>query len=157
MKKTISAILLTSLFFGVSAQALTAKQNVEREFSVKTPDGNEVVKREIAKEVVPGERIVYSIEYYNDDQQPAEDIVLVMPVPKEIKYIEQSANADNTITRFSVDGGKTFAKRENLVKTLKDGTTRPADASDITHIRWTLTNKIAPGSKGRLEFKGVLK
>ena len=71
----------------------------------------------------------------------------------------------------SVDGGKNFGKLSELTvtetvatATEESGetaapvqTSRPAVASDVTHIRWVLTSPIAPGASGELRFRGIVK
>ncbi len=140
-----------------SALALTAEQTVEREVTVQNADGSQSVKREKADLVTPGDKVVYSLNYYNEKSEAAENIVLVMPIPTEVKYIDGSADAQSVITVYSVDGGKNFADRAVLQVSLEDGQSRTARAEDITHIRWTVSNAIAPGARGSLSFKGQLK
>ena len=157
MKKTlIAAIVFGAAAMGVPTYALTAEQTVEREVVVKNVDGTETVRRESADTVIPGENIVYSINYYNDLDKPAENVVLVMPVPSELMLIEGSANADGVQTTYSADGGKSFADRENVVVTSADSATRAAGANDITHIKWIVAT-ITPDQRGSLSFKGKLK
>ena len=55
-----------------------------------------------------------------------------------------------------VDGGKTWGKLAAL--TIKDakGVARPAQATDVTHVRWTLAT-IAPGTEGAVAYHGIVK
>ena len=157
MKRAILAsILLGSTLIGTSAMALTAEQTVEREVVVKNLDGTETVKREKADTVIPGENIVYSINYYNDLDKAAENVVLVMPVPAELTLIEGSADVSGAETTYSADGGKSFTNRENVIVKLEDNSTRVADANDITHVKWIVAS-ITPDQRGSLSFKGKLK
>lgn len=157
MKRAIlAAVLLGSTLIGTSAMALTAQQTVEREVVVKNLDGTETVRREKADTVVPGENIVYSINYYNDLDKPAENVVLVMPVPSELTLIEGSADSQGVQTTFSADGGKTFADRDEVVVSLEDNSTRKAESGDITHVKWIVAS-ITPDQRGTLSFKGKLK
>ncbi|NNC38380.1 MAG: hypothetical protein EX271_06045 [Acidimicrobiales bacterium] len=156
MKRAIIAALVAgTALIGTSSWALTAEQTVEREIIVKNEDGSETVKREEADTVVPGESIVYSINYYNDLDKPAENVVLVMPVPTELTFSEGSADFDGVQTTFSTDGGKTFALRESVVVKRDDNSTRAADAADITHVKWVVAS-ITPDQRGSLSFKGKL-
>lgn len=152
----IAAVLLGSTIMGTSALALTAEQTVEREIVVKNLDGSETVRREVAESVIPGESVVYSINYYNDLDKAAENVVLVMPVPSELTLIEGSADIAGVETTYSADGGQSFAPRENVVVKLEDNTTRAADSGDITHIKWIVA-LITPDQSGSLSFKGKLK
>jgi hypothetical protein len=152
----IATLLLGTAFTGTTALALTAEQTVEREVLVRNADGSETYKREKADMVTPGERIVYSLNYYNDLDKPAENIVLVMPVPGEVKLMDGSAEQDGVGTTYSVDGGKTFAKRDELQVEAADKSMRLAQAEDITHIRWVVA-AVNPGETGSLVYKGLLK
>ena len=137
--------------------ALTASQTVEREVVTKNADGTVTVKREAADIVTPGDKVIYTIHYMNEDAQPANDIVLVMPIPEAIKFIDGSADSEKAISVYSTDGGKTFAKRKDLQVKLPNGKFRPARAEDITHVRWTVKEAIAQNESGTLSFSGLLK
>jgi uncharacterized repeat protein (TIGR01451 family) len=152
----IAAILLGSTIMSTSALALTAEQTVEREIVVKNPDGSETITRAAADTVVPGESVVYSINYYNDQDKAAENVVLVMPVPDVLILVEGSADIEGAETTYSADGGQSFAQRQNVVVKLEDNTTRAADTADITHIKWIVAS-ITPDQRGSLSFKGKLK
>lgn len=154
---TFAIIAATSLLASASASALTAKQIVEKEVVVQMPDGTENVTRAPAEMVVPGERIVYTLNFTNDDAAPASDLVLTMPVPTEIKFMDGSADKVGAKTVYSADGGQSFAQRSALRKVGADGNVRSAADEDITHIRWTVAGPIAVGETGNLSFKGILK
>ncbi len=157
MKRFLIAAFLTGASFaGVSAHALTAEQIVEREIIIKNADGSETIKRAKADMVTPGERIVYSLNYYNDKAEPAENIVLVMPVPAEVNLLDGSADAQGVGTTYSVDGGQSFGARDELMVEEEDKTMRQAKAEDITHIRWVVAS-VSPGESGSLVYKGLLK
>jgi hypothetical protein len=40
---------------------------------------------------------------------------------------------------------------------LADGIARPAQAADVTHVRWTLGDPVPSGGAGELSFRGVVK
>lgn len=155
---SLALIATSTAIFGsaMSAQALTASQIVEREVIVHNADGTQTVTREAADKVTPGDKVIYSLKYYNDDTAPAENIVLVMPVPAEILYLDGSADTQGANTSYSVDGGKTFASRNDLRVAEADGSKRAARAEDITHIRWLVAKAVAPETGGTLSFIGQL-
>lgn len=157
IRQTLLSVLLAMPLMATSAMALTATQTVEREVIVQNADGSQTVKREKADLVTPGDKVVYSLNYYNDKEETAANIVLVMPVPTEISYVEGSAEVDNTLTVYSADGGQTFEARDVLKVQSADGAFRVARAEDITHIRWTVGSAIIPGGTGTLSFSGRLK
>ncbi len=135
---------------------LTAKQIVETERVVKLSDGSEKVERVPAELVKPGDKIFYTLVYRNEGASAAENIVLTMPVPPQITYLENTAVQQGAEVMFSADGGKSFSPRGALLVTLDDEV-RPAKSEEVTHIRWVVTEPIAPGSEGRLSFAGILK
>jgi len=154
--KLILPFIMT-LALASPALSMTATQKVEREVTITQEDGTQVTKRERADLVTPGERIIYTLEYNNDKLEPASDLVLTMPVPAEITYIEGSATNERAIVTFSADGGENFKKREAVSVLVEDGKKRKALSSDITHIRWELQDSVEVGESGSLSFKGILK
>ncbi len=156
-RKLFCTLMLGAATLSTPAIALTATHSIEREVIVRHADGSQSVRLERADTVTPGDKIVYSLNYFNDEAETVEDIVLIMPVPKEIQYLEGSANMDNVQTAYSVDAGKTFEARNILRVKLADGRNRAANADDITHIRWTVVKAVAPETGGKLSFSGRLK
>lgn len=148
------ALLITSAATPVFA--LTASQIVEREVIVRNADGSQTVTREAADKVTPGDKVIYSLNYYNDEAEPVQNIVLVMPIPAEVNYLDGSADSAGTNTTYSADGGKSFAGRDDLQVAQADGSKRAARAEDITHIRWLVSTSVAPGTGGTLSFSGRL-
>ena len=152
---TLSALAVASL--ATPATALEAEQRVLKEVTVTQADGTEKKSYVAADLVTPGETVVYALVFRNEKEEPAENIVLVMPVPSEITYIEGSASNRLAAADFSTDGGTTFAPRAGLNVQEADGRLRPASALDITHVRWTISKAVLPGEAGQLWFRGTLK
>ena len=148
---------LTVASVALPAAALEAEQRVLKEVTVTQLDGTEKKSYVDADLVTPGDTVVYALVFRNDQPAPAEDIVLVMPVPSEIAYIEGSSTTRLATADFSADGGTTFAARERLSVTQSDGSVRAASTDDITHVRWSVARAIQPGETGQLWFRGVLK
>lgn len=158
MRKLILSTVTTALLaVAAPSYALSASQTVEREVVVQMPDGTETVSREAADMVTPGERIVYTLSFTNDDAQPATDLVLTMPVPDEVRFMEGTASNTNMTPVYSADGGKNFTSRAQLRVRDNDGNPQTASSGDITHIRWTVPGPLAVGDTGSLSFKGILR
>ncbi|MEZ5921794.1 MAG: hypothetical protein R3C60_10635 [Parvularculaceae bacterium] len=147
---------LISLAAGPAHAALKAMQIVEKEVVTRNADGEETVTRAKAEKVTPGETVVYTIKYENEAAEPASNIVLVMPVPKEVSYVEGSVTGDNASVSFSADGGKTYVARGRLT-VIEDGETRAARGDEITHIKWTLAAAVPPKGAGEVAYKAVLR
>ncbi len=152
-----TSAVIAAMAFGVSATALTAEQKVYKEVRTQNPAGEVVLTREEAKLVTPGEKVIYALQYLNDKSEPAGDIVLTMPIPSDVAYIEGSAETQIASLLYSADNGSTFSERETVMTIDVDGSLRPAKAEELTHIRWTVTKEIAPSERGELSFKGLLK
>jgi len=154
---TILVLSAAALAFGGHAAALQATQTVEKEITVQQADGSTITQRVPADLVTPGEMIVYTVRFTNDDANPASDLVLAMPVPVDVRYIEGSADRDGAVVLFSTDGGSTFAARNTLTMPAVGGGTRAASVDDITHIQWKIPGPIAVGASDEIAFKARLR
>ncbi|HEU0098837.1 MAG TPA: hypothetical protein VFQ67_08680 [Allosphingosinicella sp.] len=130
--------------------SLTSKVFVER---VKPgADGKPVTVREEPGVVTPGDRLAFVLSYRNSGAQPATGFTLTNPIPPSVAF----AGTDDSSASVSVDGGKSWGTLASLKVVNADGTSRPAVAADVTHIRWSLGRPIAAGGGGELSFRGVV-
>lgn len=157
MKALFSAVTLLLFATAPTALALSATQTVLKEIRTTTPSGDIATRYIDATLVIPGETVVYRLDYINDQTEPVTDMVLTMPVPAEVTLQDGSADQDGVDTYFSADGGQTFTPRADLMVATDDGVMAPAEAADITHIRWVSIEPVAVEARGQLEFKAVLK
>jgi len=148
---------LGALSLAAPASALEAEQRVLKEVVVQQANGTTSKKYVNADLVTPGETVVYALVFRNDDVKPVDDIVLVMPVPAEVRYIEGSATNRLSSVEFSADGGGSFTAREGLSKRQPDGRVTAATTDDITHVRWKVARSVQPGETGQLWFRGTLR
>lgn len=156
MRRTFVFSAALSLVALAAEAKMTATQIVEKEVVVVDEKGVKKTTRAKADLVKPGETVVYTLNYRNEDAAPAENMTLVMPVPKEVVYVEGSVGGAPAMVTFSADGGKTYVARGRLTVTEK-GVARPATNGDITHVKWTLVGPVAPKGAGDVSFRGVLK
>ena len=154
---SILAISAFSMAFGLQAHALSAIQKVEKEVVTTNAAGEKIVSRVPAERVTPGETVIYTVEFLNDSDAPATDLVLAMPVPTDIEFLEGSADRPGATILYSTDGGSTYASRDALALPAVDGGTRGARSEDITNIQWTIKGPVAVGQSDRVVFKGRLK
>jgi len=158
IKQFQSLLVLTSaILLALPAQAMTASQTVEVERTVTQEDGSVDIVVAAPDKVIPGDLLIYTVNYFNDENDVTSNFRIDMPVPAEITYLEGSAQRDDAVVLFSIDDGKSFAPRETLIVNLEGGSTRSALSEDITHIRWTLKQDVNPGDRGQMSFKGRLK
>ena len=154
---TIMVLSTAALASTVSVQALSATQKVEKEISIQQEDGTVKTRLVSAAEVTPGEKIVYTVAYTNDTSEEATDIVLAMPVPADVRYLEGTADRPGAIVRYSTDGGASFVERNALVLPAVGGGTRVASADDITYIQWRIPGPVASGTSDEVSFKARLR
>lgn len=149
---TFSALALSAAF-GTAAAQVSAKQTVVTETVSRAPDGTETLTRVPAERVIPGDRIAYVLTYENAGDAPADEIVLVMPIPPAVTLsvgAETGGRAD-----YSVDGGENWGEFAAL-SVERDGQTRAAAPTDVTHLRWRIA-QIAPGATGEVAYRAVLR
>lgn len=155
--KTYLIASLIALSSMAPVQAMSAKQSVLKEVRTLQPDGGESISYEEATLVTPGEVVVYRLDFVNDGAEPVTDMVLTMPVPREVVFQAGSAASADTQIVYSTDNGTNFSSWESLSKSNVDGSRVAASAEDVTHIRWTFDRDLEVGEKGALRFKGRLK
>lgn len=102
------------------------------------------------EQVFPGDRLKFVTRYDNGGAEPAEDFVITNPLPGAVSLAE---DGDFLV---SVDGGESFGRLSGRTVAAEDGTQRPAELSDVTHVRWIIPS-IAPGESGEAIFFAQVK
>lgn len=148
-------LLLAAL---VPGQALAANQvaldnSVFVERVITDAAGKQRVLLEEPKVVVPGDRLVFVLNYRNAGGQAADKFVITNPLPAAVRF----ADAGGTQPLVSVDGGRGWGALDQLTIAQADGTRRAAQPGDVTHIRWAFQKPIPAGGTGKLMFRGVVK
>jgi uncharacterized repeat protein (TIGR01451 family) len=103
-----------------------------------TQNGREVSKLVPADRVVPGDEIIYTLEIHNAGAMALPPPTVDYPVPEHMRYVADSASGPGADIRYSIDGGQTFDRPENLKIVDGQGVKHPAAAELYTHIRWQL-------------------
>lgn len=136
------------------ADVLLSSASVEKVVSMEYEDGSTETEYVPTEVVEPGEELAYVVSFRNDGAELEDSVVMTIPVPEDMIYVDDSVIADNAAVDFSVDGGKSFAPRDGLI--VDDGElTRKASADEITHVRWTFA-RMTPGEEGMLAFHAIL-
>lgn len=144
-------MFIPNIGYAVEAIALDSSVFVER--IVPASNGTSKTVLEAPKVVVPGDRLVFILQYRNTSTQSAKDFVVTNPMPAPVAY----QGTSDTIAQVSVDGGRTFAPLASLKVRETDGALRAARPEDVTHVRWALRDPIAAGAQGKLSFRGVVR
>jgi hypothetical protein len=105
-----------------------------------------------AKSGPPGSRLVFSTTYRNQSKMPIRGIVLNSPALDNLVFDGLLGPGD-----VSVDGGKTWGPLTTLKVRTANGTLRPAQNTDVTHVRLVVAGAAAPGSSGKLSYRVIVK
>ncbi len=135
--------------------AIEVRTVAEVEVVQQNAKGEKVtVRKEASKAaVVPDSVVIFTTTYTNKGKQPATGVAITNPVPKNMAYLEGTAEGKDTKVQVSVDYGKTYGLPGAV--TVKDsaGKSRKATAADYTTIKWTRTTALAPGASGTVTFR----
>ncbi len=102
-----------------------------------------------------GDEIFYTLRARNATDHDLQNVVIIKAVPRNARYVAETAAGPAASTSFSVDGGKSFASPDALVVMEPGETTRIATTADYTHIRWQLRYSLVAGATALLRFRGV--
>lgn len=155
MKKIVAEIVIL-LGLGLAPVAAHAAPgqvvlngDVKLEKTVVEAGKSRVVLTE-PKVVVPGDRLLFSTRYSNGGTTTVQNFVVTNPLPAAVALQAQAGD------QVSVDAGKTWGKLAALTVADDKGGRRSAQASDITHIRWTIPT-IAAGASGKVEYHAIVR
>jgi hypothetical protein len=128
------------------------------EVAVKTSlDGREGQHMQAADRVVPGDEVIYRLLIRNTTAIAQPPPTVDYPIPEHMRYVADSAVGAGATVSYSVDGGRSFARPEELFMTAEDGQKRPATAEDYTHIRWQLKHILKGNSVAGASFRAIVK
>ena len=113
-------------------------------------NGAAVHSLEPATQLLPGQRVVTVVNWSRsaDNHGAVGGFVLVNALPARLSY-KQSSQVDEEV---SVDGGHSWGR----LGTLKiEG--RLATTSDVTHLRWHVTQQQAASGSGQIAYAGIVR
>jgi uncharacterized repeat protein (TIGR01451 family) len=156
MIRTIFAA--TTMLLAVPAAAQTANavalnSDVMVERTSTDAQGRTQTTLETPRVVVPGDNLVFILRYQNNGARPATDFTITNPLPTAVAF----TGAQDASAVVSVDGGRNWGQLAQLTVRNQDGSTRPARADEVTHVRWTFAQPIPAGQAGRLMFRGIVR
>jgi uncharacterized repeat protein (TIGR01451 family) len=137
-----------------NAIAIRAIAEVETTISL---NGREALKLVPADRVVPGDQVVYTLEIRNTGTRAVPAPSVPFEIPEHMRYVADSAAGPGAEVSYSVDGGYTFDRPENLKVAGPKGQMRLATAADYTHIRWQLKHSLKGNSVAFARFRAVVK
>ena len=109
--------------------------------------------------VVPGDKVVFTLNVVNSGSEPAAGFRAVNPIPAAVNFVA----VEQDWAEVSVDGGISWGKLSALTVNTKSQDdavvtiARAAVPDDVTHIRWVFADAIAAGSTSSVSYRGVVK
>ena len=163
MKTFYKLILMISILAlavpALAKPALKINLKAEKEVIAKI-DGKEVRKIVPAAEIFPGETIIYTLEVINSGDQPATNVKVNDPIPKETSLLIDTVFGEGAAVTFSIDGGNTYNKPTLLKYRIErsDGTFEDlvATPDQYSDIQWVL-DIVPAGSSRTVGFKSLVK
>jgi uncharacterized repeat protein (TIGR01451 family) len=148
-----AALLLPA--FAIAEPNIQLTMEVAKEVVVE--ENGQVVTNWIeAEDVLPGEKLRYTVNYINIGDEAATDVRIENPIPELSVYVLDSAIGEGTQIVYSADGGESYDPAGEVtfeVNVFGGGTDRrDADEDQYTNIRW-LVEQIDPGSSGIVSFQ----
>ena len=151
-------LLLSALIapaFAVADPNIQLDMQVAKEVTIEE-SGQQVTRWVDAQEVLPGEKLKYTVRYVNLGDEPATQVRIENPIPELSVYVTDSAAGEGTTIVFSADGGAQYSSPEQVtyeVAVFGGGKGRRlATAERFTNIRW-LIEQVPPGSTGEVSFQ----
>lgn len=155
----VVAITLLALPLAAWAQPKVSISIKSEKEVVVTEQGKKIKKKIAAKDIIPGEEIIYTLSYSNTGNEAATSVAISDPIPAGTAFIPGSASDAGDLT-FSIDKGKSFKKPTLLTYELKSGEgkkeRRVASPEEYTDIRWIIPS-IPAGGKGSVSFRVKVK
>lgn len=151
-RSMILSLLVLMPFPALARQpvALDAAVFVER---VQT-DANGHERRTLseARDLGSGDRLLFLLRYRNGGSSPLQGFTVTNAIPASVRL-----DLNDPSMQVSVDGGHSWERLDALTLRTPLGGTRRATADDVTHVRWKVTNVVAPGEGGRIAYRGIVR
>lgn len=154
MLRTTIALLALAIPFSAQASGdVRTKASIFVERIDPQANGLRRVRLEPAREVSPGERLIYVVEYRNIGNRPVQGFTVTNPLPRTVRLDETMDGSE----LVSVDGGRSWGLLPTLKVALDDGSWRPALTDDVTHLRWRVGDRLMQGEARRVTFRAIVR
>ena len=148
----VAAWLTTFATLAVAAEAVELRTQLVAEVRESTGTPERPTFRLVPATLLSqGQVVYYTVRITNPTPVFANKVQVSQLIPANTTYVPGSAAGPGAEIEFSIDGGQTFARPENLKQA--DGTRAPP--ARYTHLRWTLRNPLAPGATALARFRAT--
>lgn len=115
--------------------------------------GARTITLEPARQVTSGERLIYVVEYRNTGKRPVQGFTVTNPLPRTVRLDETMDGSE----LVSIDGGRSWGTLSEMRVTLGEGSWRPANPDDVTHLRWRVGDRLMQGETRRVTFRAIVR
>lgn len=151
-----TTIALSAMLIPVAATAsgdVRTKSSIFVERIDPQGTGARHVRLEPAREVSSGERLIYIVEYRNTGSRPVQGFTVTNPLPRTVR-LDETVDGSELV---SIDGGRNWGPLSALKVSLGDGSWRPANPEDVTHLRWRVGDRLMQGESRRMTFRAIVR
>lgn len=151
---TLAALVGAGLVSSLGAGATGRPGALEVKATAAVRQDHELVP---ADRVVPGDEVFYTLEIRNTGSRPLPPPTVDFAIPEHMRYIANSAVGAGAEVSYSIDGGRTFDRPENLLVAAGGGDRHTATVAEYTHIRWRLRHVLKSKAVALARFRAVVK
>lgn len=157
----MSAVLftiVTLLVPAVGVQAQQAKSPLKVSFTNMTLKHDSARARQGAAAVGGNDTLRYELTFTNAEKRALSNVVFNNPIPKGLQLVGGTVTTSaGAKVEYSIDGGMEYSARP-MMTVLENGRTvqRIAPTMLYTHIRWTVTDSVAPGATVTARFDAAV-
>jgi hypothetical protein len=150
-----AALGVTAQGVARAARDLLVSSRLERIDPAAAGDAQETIEAAAGESTSQADELIVSVHFANSSNHVLDGIRITSPVPADLSYVADSASGPGADVLYSVDGGRSFGRPQELTTQAPDGAVRGAEPADYTHVRWVLRASLDAGASGVARFRAV--
>ena len=150
-----AALAVTAQGTARAPRDLLVSSQLERIRPAAGGDAEDTAPDAIDAAAAHADELIVSVRFANSSDHVLDAIRITSPIPPDLSYVSDSASGPGADVLYSVDGGRSFGRPEELTIQAPDGNVRGAEPADYTHVRWVLRASLDAGASGVARFRVV--
>lgn len=150
-----AALAVTAQGAARAPSDLVVSSQLERIRGVAPGEAEDTTQDAADASASPADVLIVSVRFANSSNRVLDGIRITSPIPPDLRYVSDSASGPGADVLYSVDGGRSFGRPEELTLQGPDGSVRGAAPADYTHVRWILRTSLDVGASGVARFRAV--
>lgn len=153
LRTTLALLALAAPAAALASSDVLTRSSIFVERIDPQGTGARRVRLEPARQVSPGERLIYVVEYRNAGKRPLEGFTVTNPLPRTVR-LDETVDGSEIV---SIDGGRSWGVLADLRVSLGESGWRPANPDDVTHLRWRVGDRLMQGETRRVTFRAIVR